>query len=142
LRLNQFIQQFLIPISGEEVFEDRNSPQFRAATYIADVDPYTSQLTTVEQLEDRYAAVTFYFATGGDDWKRCYYGDESCTEGQWLVDDVCGWFAVACDEVGRISGFLFGTEICVCILPIETLFLCVCLIYRFCCVFVCMLSFA
>lgn len=108
-RLYQFIQEFLIPISGAEVFEDKSTPQFRAATYIADVDPFTSELTSVEQLEDRYAAITFYYATSGDDWTKCFLGDESCTEGQWLVGDVCTWYAVSCDDVGRVTGFLFGT---------------------------------
>ncbi len=108
LRLSQFIEQYLVPVSGSEVFEDTNSPQFRAAQYIAEVDPFTSELTSVDQLGDRYAAITFYFATNGDDWFKCYYGDESCEQGQWLVNDVCGWFAVSCDDLGRIEGFLFG----------------------------------
>jgi hypothetical protein len=109
MRLNQFIEQFLIPVSGEEVFQDKTSPQFRAAVYISDEDPFTSELATLEQLEDRYAAITFYYATSGDDWTQCYLGDEACPGGHWLVDDVCGWFAVSCDEVGRITGILFGT---------------------------------
>lgn len=111
MRFNQFVEQFLIPISGEEVFEDKTSPQYQAAVHIADEDPFTSELTTLEQLEDRYAAITFYFATGGGDWTQCYLGDESCTEGQWLIDDVCGWYAVSCNELGRITGFLFGKYI-------------------------------
>ena len=35
-------------------------------------------------------------------------GDETCTDGEWLVGDICGWFAVSCDEFGRVNGFLFG----------------------------------
>jgi hypothetical protein len=108
LRLNQFIQSFLIPISGEEVFQDTSTPQFRAAQYIAEEDPFTNELTTQEELGDRYAAITFYYATSGNDWTQCYLGDESCTQGEWLVGDICGWFAVSCDEFGRVNGFLFG----------------------------------
>jgi Leucine-rich repeat (LRR) protein len=113
LRLGQFIQQYLVPISGEEVFQDRNSPQFRAGEYIADVDPFTSELTSVELLADRYAAITFYYATNGENWDSCSLGDTSCEGGQWLVGDVCGWFSVQCDDVGRISAILFGTILCV-----------------------------
>jgi hypothetical protein len=109
LRFNQFLESFLIPISGSEVFEDPESPQFRAGFFISEEDPYTSQLTTVEQLEDRYASITFYYATNGDDWLSCSSTDTSCTEGPWLVDDVCGWSGVGCTEAGRISSIEFGT---------------------------------
>jgi len=107
-RLGQFIRQYLVPVSGEEVFEDPDSPQYQAAVYIADEDPYTSQLTSVEQLGDRYAAITFYYATNGDNWDTCYLGDESCVDGQWLVNDVCDWFSVSCNEAGRVTAFLFA----------------------------------
>lgn len=109
LRFGQFLEAFLIPISGEEVFQDINSPQYRAAVFISEDDPYTSELTSVEQLEDRYASITFYFATNGDNWFSCYFNDTSCTEGEWLVDDVCGWDGVGCTEDGRISSIVFGT---------------------------------
>lgn len=108
-RFGQLVSQFLIPISGEDVFLDSTSPQFRAAVYISDIDPYTSQLTSVEELEDRYASITFYFATDGDNWGQCSLTDESCTTGRWLVDNVCGWFAVSCNADGRISSYNFGT---------------------------------
>lgn len=122
LRLGQFIEQYLVPISGEEVFQDRDSPQFRAAVHIADVDPFTAELTSVEELADRYAAITFYYATNGPNWDSCYLGDESCEGGQWLVDDVCGWFSVQCDDVGRITAILFGTIFCVCMVLIVVPF--------------------
>lgn len=103
----QFLTTFLIPISGEEVFKDENSPQYRAAKYILD-DPYTALTSTTGRLEDRYASITFYFATEGENWKSCYFGDANCDSGQWLVDDVCDWYAVSCDDDGRVSSFLFG----------------------------------
>jgi hypothetical protein len=108
-RFGQLVSQFLVPISGEDVFLDSSSPQFRAAEYIADIDPYTSQITSVEELEDRYASITFYYATDGDNWNECYFNDTSCTSGQWLVDSVCSWFAVGCSDDGRITTFNFGT---------------------------------
>ncbi|MGK3761666.1 MAG: hypothetical protein ACI8RD_013984 [Bacillariaceae sp.] len=107
LQWSQFMKTFLIPTSGEEVFQDKNSPQYRAAKYILE-DPYTSELTTTEQLDDRYASVTFYFSTEGENWDSCYLGDTICTSGEWLVNDVCDWFAVSCNEYGRVSSFSFG----------------------------------
>jgi hypothetical protein len=107
LQWSRFMKTFLIPTSGEEVFQDKNSPQYRAAKYILE-DPYTSELTTTEQLDDRYASVTFYFSTEGENWDSCYLGDTICTSGEWLVNDVCDWFAVSCNEYGRVSSFSFG----------------------------------
>ena len=107
LQWRQFMKTFLIPVSGEEVFQDKKSPQYRAAEYILD-DPYTAQLTTTEQLDDRYASATFYFATEGENWDSCYLGDANCTNGQWLASDVCDWFAVSCNDDGRVTSFSFG----------------------------------
>lgn len=106
LQWGQFLNSFLIPISGEEVFKDENSPQYQAAKFILD-DPYTPLVTTTGRLNDRYASATFYFATEGDNWKSCYFGDANCASGQWLVDDVCDWHAVSCDDNGRVTSFLF-----------------------------------
>ena len=107
IQWSRFMKTFLIPTSGEEVFQDKNSPQYRAAQYILE-DPYTSELTTTEQLDDRYASVTFYFSTEGENWDSCYLGDTNCKSGEWLVNDVCDWFAVSCNDDGRVSSFSFG----------------------------------
>jgi hypothetical protein len=106
-RLGRFIEVFLVPVSGEEVFEDPNSAQYRAAEYIADEDEFVSGLTSIEELADRYAATTFYFATKGDDWNFCSRNDADCTS-PWLIGDVCDWFSVSCNEAGRISSIVFG----------------------------------
>jgi len=103
----QFLTTFLIPVSGKEIFQDESSPQYRAAKFILD-DPYTATISTMERLRDRYASATFYFATQGDNWKYCYFGDEDCNSGQWLVDDVCDWHAVSCDDMNRVTSFIFG----------------------------------
>ena len=107
----QFLTTFLIPVSGEAVFADETSPQYRAAEYIL-TDPYTTQLTTTEQLEDRYASLTLYYATDGANWTTCYLGDTTtCPEGrQWLVDDTCTWYGITCNEEGRVTAYQFGTK--------------------------------
>jgi Leucine-rich repeat (LRR) protein len=107
LRWGQFLKLFLIPASGEEVFQDKKSPQYRAAKYLLD-DPYTAELATTEELSDRYATVTFYFATEGENWNSCYFGDPQCEGGQWLVGDVCNWYAVSCNNDGRVSSYNFA----------------------------------
>lgn len=107
LRLGNFIDVFLVPISGEEVFEDRSTPQYQAAHYIAEVDEYSSELTNEEVLSDRYGLITFYFATGGDSWNECFLGDETCT-GSWLTGDACQWKYLSCNEEGRVVSITFG----------------------------------
>lgn len=106
LRWGQFMKSFLIPLSGKEVFEDENSPQYLAAKYILD-DPYTVELTKSE-LDERYASVTFYFATDGPNWDSCFFGDKKCKSGQWLDGNVCGWHGVTCNDYGRVTCFSFA----------------------------------
>ena len=107
LQWGQFLNAFLIPNSGEEVFQDKDSPQYRAAKFVLD-DPYTDMVSTTGRLNDRYATITFYFATEGENWKSCYFGDADCASGQWLEGDICDWYAVSCDDDGRVISFLFG----------------------------------
>lgn len=107
LQWGQFLNAFLIPNSGEEVFQDKDSPQYRAAKFILD-DPYTDIVSTTGRLNDRYASATFYFATEGENWKSCYFDDSNCPSGQWLEGDVCDWYAVSCNSDGRVTSFIFA----------------------------------
>jgi len=106
-RLDNFIKVFCIPISGEEVFQDQSTPQFQAAKFMAGDDEYAPDVTDETTLSERYAMVTFYFATIGSDWKRCSSDDSSCAK-PWLVGDVCNWAAVTCNSAGRIVSIVFG----------------------------------
>jgi hypothetical protein len=112
-RLNQFIEAYLIPVSGEEVFQDPSSPQYRAAEFLANVDTIGSQLGDLVQLGDRYALSTFYYSMDGDDsWFACYQNDGNCTTGNpWMDPDVnhCEWSAIRCDSTGRVLDIFFGT---------------------------------
>lgn len=109
LRLGNLIDVFLIPISGEEVFQDQNSPQFKAAQFIAEEDDYeyTGDLPAETILAERYAMATFYYATNGDDWNQCFEGDTTCF-GPWLEGDVCSWEYIACNQAGRVVSISFG----------------------------------
>ena len=106
-RLNAVIGH-VAPISGSEVFLDFESPQYRAAVWLADVDPLNlavSQLTP--QLLQRYALAVLYYAMNGDMWLSCFTTDVSCPSGQnWLTQGECLWFGLTCAgaEVTRLTG--------------------------------------
>ena len=127
LRMGQFVSNFLIPVSGEEVFQDPSSPQYQAALYMADFDDQIDQLQGLGHLADRYAATTFYFATGGDSWDSCFLGDTSCDEpddGPWLTGDICTWRSVSCNGEGRVTSISFGEYGATCRLKRRKLFSC------------------
>lgn len=111
-RLGQLIQTFLVPVSGEDVFEDSSSPQFRAAEFLADVDTVGAELSSTGQVADRYALSTFYYSMDGDDsWFSCYQSDKNCTSGNsWMDPNVnhCEWSAVRCNDEGRVVDLFFG----------------------------------
>jgi Leucine-rich repeat (LRR) protein len=72
----------------------QSSPQFQAATWIADFDPL--QLNVVDTLDfrQRYALAVFYYALDGPNW---IYNDKL----PWLTkDSVCNWRAPLPTETG------------------------------------------
>jgi Leucine-rich repeat (LRR) protein len=56
--------------SAAEDVEDINSPQFKAARWIADEDPKQYFLDDEVVLRSRYALAVFYFALGGKHWEH------------------------------------------------------------------------
>jgi hypothetical protein len=111
-RLGQFIEIFLVPISGAGAFDDTNSAQYRAAEFLADEDDVGPDLENTGQLADRYALATFYYAMDGDDsWTRCFQGDTECESGTaWMEPTVnhCEWNSIKCNEEGRVVDLFFG----------------------------------
>ena len=107
LRLGNFIDVFLVPLSGEDVFQDQGSPQFQAAVQISD-DPYTNEIADTAVLAERYSLITFYYATGGPNWNRCSLGDDSC-DVAWLTGAACDWAFISCNANGRVVAIDFGT---------------------------------
>lgn len=110
-RLGQFIDVFLVPLSGEEVFEDSGSPQYRAAEFLSDIDNIAADFDTTEKLQERYALATFYYAMDGDDsWFSCNQADTNCTTGNSWMDpnvDHCDWSAIRCNDDGRVVDVFF-----------------------------------
>jgi hypothetical protein len=104
------VERYAAPISGEDVFEDFSSPQYRAASFIANDVTFYQQLD-MEQLDDLYALSVFYYSTGGDNWLECSQGSANCTQGEsWLNPDIdqCSWSWVTCNDAGRVTDIIFS----------------------------------
>lgn len=106
-------------VSSMDVFADPNSPQYKAARFLSDEDPYsisnelfsdTSNPSLSAQIIQRYILSVLYFSTGGDSyWKDCNRGAASCIVGgkeSYLSDSSeCDWVGSTCKEgnIIRIS---------------------------------------
>lgn len=105
VNLGQILETFLIPLFGEEPFQDPNSPTYKAADHLANNDPYifSGPVTSQDELGDRYAATLLYYAVGGEGWANCGLGSATCTGNNWLEEDHCFWSGIECDEdTGRV----------------------------------------
>jgi hypothetical protein len=73
--------EFISP-DGGAALSDLNSPQFRAATWLA--GNQNLFLMGKRSLIQRYALATLYYSTGGDQWFTNY---------KWLTDsNECEWY--------------------------------------------------
>jgi len=103
--------------------ENRESPQYLAADWIANVDPMYQKIwgwpeINTTQFLQRYILAVFYFSTGGDTWKNCKRNDPRCTTGfGWMQEkgsggrngrDECKWMGIRCDIPGKITRILIG----------------------------------
>ena len=85
-----YLLPFLESISpdGGVALSDMNTPQFRAATWLAG----NTNLATMSNRTkvQRYALATLYYSTGGDQWFTNY---------KWLTDsNECEWYNTKWDE--------------------------------------------
>ena len=95
-RSNRFqpMKEMFIEISGEKVFLDTNTPQYRALAFLSEQDPL--KLNPMDpiistQIIQRYVLSVLYFATNGPSWKHRVY---------WLTGQhECGWQYVICSDV-------------------------------------------
>jgi hypothetical protein len=95
-------------ISGADTFSDGSTPQYKAASWLADSDSYTRD-PDVESPKfiQRYILTVFYFAMNGDGWGRCTRVDPLCNIGKqsesWLSGaDECTWFGISCSDDGFV----------------------------------------
>eukprot|EP00977_Amphora_coffeiformis_P028908 scaffold37822_cov168-Amphora_coffeaeformis.AAC.2 len=65
----------------DKVLNDRSSPQFQAAAWLADQDEYDGVSIGIcdQRLLERYALASLYFATNGPNWEICNEKDPTCT---------------------------------------------------------------
>ncbi|KAL3908391.1 MAG: hypothetical protein SGILL_008500 [Bacillariaceae sp.] len=80
--------------------QDTNSPQYKAANWIANVDTYQIPLPdgidtdTADEMiphtrfTERYTLAVFYYATGGDDWKYGMRFMEPIDHCEWYQDFI------------------------------------------------------
>jgi hypothetical protein len=88
-------------ITPRDIFLDPSSPQFRAAEFMADLDPFGIRPVSDAYFLRRYALVTFYYATNGDNWTLCGRDAVLCTGSKynWLSDtNECNWEGIFCEE--------------------------------------------
>lgn len=104
--LSPFLEQ-LEAISGEGTFEDTSSPQYQALQFLV-AEGFGNDEVDTGVLE-RYAALVFYYATGGDSgWYQCFRGHLNCGGSQWLDGDVCSWQYISCNGNGFVTSLNFG----------------------------------
>jgi hypothetical protein len=109
-RFVQFVDNYARDISGDEPFDDPDSPQFRAAQFIADDANFAATISNVDQLGDLYAVTVFYYSTNGDDWTECSQGSTVCDGESWMNPDVtyCDWQWINCNDAGRVIDIIFS----------------------------------
>lgn len=108
----------LIPISGSKPFRDRDSPQYRAASWLSNEDEFVQMngLTVDDpKFLQRYALIVMYFALDGDKWQICGRSHGTCSDGSrvnsWLSSsDECSWYKLSCagNDNGLLTKFEFG----------------------------------
>jgi len=112
------LRELFLPVSGEEVLSDPSTPQRRALEWLANEDAYKNSTIPIEQLTQRYALATFYFATGGDrSWQEQYNFLEPVSECDWYGPGIFMIYdsaisenkGVICNDEGKVD-FLWLPE--------------------------------
>jgi hypothetical protein len=116
-RFVQFVDNYARGVSGDEPFDDPDSPQYRAALFIADEVTFADTLTGLGQVGDLYAVTVFYYSTNGGDWTECSQDATDCEGESWLNPEVihCNWNWITCNDDTRVVDIIFSTFIFTCI---------------------------
>ena len=110
-RLEAWIQA-LKSVSAEEALNNRTSPQYQAALWVADEDELQLEVGSPRGLQ-RYALAVFYFALDGENWEQCGRQDPTCggdpNDRAWLLktENECDWLGVDCDITNSIVTSIF-----------------------------------
>jgi hypothetical protein len=96
------IQDILARITDEDILNDPTTPQYRARQWLLFRDGENKRTITEDGLVQRYALITFYFSTGGEEaWK----------ENNWLKGNECDgtfWRGLSCNSEGEVRALFFG----------------------------------
>jgi hypothetical protein len=101
-------------ISGTETFSDGSTPQYKAASWLADSDSYSRDLDVASpKFIQRYVLTVFYFSMNGDSWDGCNRVYPACNIGKrsepWISGtDECTWLGVSCSDEGFVTRMEFG----------------------------------
>jgi hypothetical protein len=82
-----------VSVNGAESFQDPESGEARAMQWLVNEDPLQLdplQPDDKEQINQRYALATFYYAS-----------DTTADQTNWLNEDECTWFGVSCEAQRR-----------------------------------------
>ena len=85
----QKIYDTLVTVSGEDVFLDMSSPQFKALDWISYEDDFDYDFdedgddNSETLLKERYVLALLYFATGGENWNKDI--------GFLSTSNICNW---------------------------------------------------
>jgi hypothetical protein len=98
--------------STVDTLNDKSSPQFLAADWVANEDPIQATLGSLS-LTQRYLLAVFYFSTGGDNWEDCGRSKACYVGFPWLTGDEreCRWHGIRCTDDGRVNKILIGNQV-------------------------------
>ncbi|CAB9505241.1 Leucine rich repeat N-terminal domain [Seminavis robusta] len=108
-RVSRYLQSHTVV--DPTTLNNPNSPQSRAASWIAQ-DAFSADLQTSDpKYAQRFALATFYFATNGDHWEQCGRESSTCATAAWLSDvDECTWYSVGCTQQGDVFEIRFPPD--------------------------------
>ncbi|CAJ1957024.1 unnamed protein product [Cylindrotheca closterium] len=102
--VTSLVQQLEV-ISGAGVFDNANSPQSFALDFLRR-EGYGDELVEDRRVLERYAALVFYYSTGGESsWFQCFKGHLNCGSRQWLLGGTCNWQFLSCNNAGIVTSF-------------------------------------
>lgn len=124
-RLDDVIDFLSATISEKELFNDKKSPQYKAALWIADQDFMEAEIPEDPQNYDddyefvqRYIMAVFYFALDGVNWRYKAYFLSDYSVCEWNIDfyepvpgeeeDDDWMYGVQCDDNGAISAIFMS----------------------------------
>jgi hypothetical protein len=113
------VLEAMMALTGSEKLPDPSSPQYRAAQWLADADPFVREQglrPSDAKFIQRYAVAVLYYSLGGDYRMFCGWQNyHSCEKSEpwrrpWLTEyDECDWWNLDCSDGVRLDNASFRT---------------------------------